>query len=257
MHKLKRKEILLQKIVEKNFMSSKDFLEYAQSNGINESTARRDLKELEKEDKITLTFGGIISKVENELEIGRIEKAQKELYKKVAIANEAIKLLKENDVIFCAPGTTIEHFVKKIDKKIKVLVTNSFPVFLSAWNNKNIKDVFLLGGIFKEKSQVFYNRDTKKYLEGIKFSNAFFSCYSIDYEGNIYDDFAPELDVLIEVLKRSTVKNLLVDSSKFVNEGINQLISVNDINNLITDQKAKGLITEKIEYLNIVFSKEN
>ncbi|ALD66918.1 DeoR/GlpR family DNA-binding transcription regulator [Spiroplasma cantharicola] len=254
MHKLERKDVILNKIIEKNFISSKDLFDYAFSIGINKTTARRDLKELQDEEKISLTFGGITSRVENIYETDRSEKVQHKNFEKNIMAREAIKFIKDDEIIFCSPGTTIERFVREIKTKVKLLVTNSFPVFLEAWKNNKIVDVFLLGGIFKEKSQVFYNRNTKKYLEGIKFSKLFFSCLSLDYEGNIYDDFVPEVDTLRDALKISKEKILLVDSSKIKDEGIEKVTNIKEIDIVITDEKSKEKIGTRFPNVNIIYS---
>ncbi|WP_339029983.1 DeoR/GlpR family DNA-binding transcription regulator [Spiroplasma endosymbiont of Cantharis nigra] len=254
MHKLERKDILLSRIIQKNFMSSKDFFDYAASVNINKSTARRDLNELEQEEKISLTFGGIISRVENIYEPDRMGKVQKEHFEKNVIAKDAAKFIKSDEIIFCSPGTTIERFVREIKTKVKLLVTNSFPVFLEAWKNNKVMDVLLLGGVFKEKSQVFYSRSTKKYLEGIKFSKIFFSCLSLDLEGNIYDDFLPEVETIRDVLRIAKVKILLVDSSKIKDEGVEKVTNIKDIDIVITDEKSKEKIGDSFQNLNIIYS---
>ncbi|AKX34326.1 DeoR family transcriptional regulator, lactose phosphotransferase system repressor [Spiroplasma litorale] len=257
MHKLERKNIILDKVNKNRFIETKDLLIYLEDIGINESTARRDLKELESENKILLSFGAITSKVYDQYEIARTEKAKKNVDKKEQIAIKAVELLEYEDIIYCAPGTTIENFVKLINKKIKLIVTNSFPVFLEAWKNKNVIDVFLIGGIFKEKSQVFFSRDIKKYIEGIKFSKTFFSCISCDKEGNIYDDFAPESNLLKEALKKSQKNILLIDSTKLLDYGINLVCNVSEICHVITDYESKTCIDKLNWNTNIIYGGKN
>ncbi|AUB31717.1 DeoR/GlpR family DNA-binding transcription regulator [Spiroplasma floricola] len=254
MHKVKRKELLLKKINIEKVIETKVILNYISDFNINSSTARRDLKELENECKINIFFGLIKSIEDDKNLILRSEQKYKEINKKENIAKEAIKLLEKCDNIFCGPGTTVEAFVRKINRKIKLLVTNSFPVFLEGWKNDNVKDILLIGGIFRENSQVFWNKDAKKYLEGIKFSHTFFSCFSVDCKGNIYDNFIPEANILKEVMTKSCKKILLVDSTKFMKKVGAGFMNIKEIDILVTDFSDNNNFNDFLEPKKIIYS---
>lgn len=249
MHKIKRKELFLEKLKKSKFITSRDFIKFANELGINETTARRDLKELELEEAISLSFGGISLKINDDFEESRVKKLTIEIDKKCLIAKTAVKLLCDQDIIFCSAGTTMEKFVSKIKKTIKMVVTNSLTVFNESRKNRFIKDVVLLGGLFREKSQVFSSKNQANYFNEMRLSKTFFSALSIDDKGNVYDDFDPEIDVILKAMNNCQSSYLLIDSSKFINIGANKITNINSIKYIITDncsEQMKELLKDKL-----------
>ncbi|AOG60318.1 DeoR family transcriptional regulator, lactose phosphotransferase system repressor [Spiroplasma helicoides] len=257
MHKHERKKIILDVVNEKRFIETRNLLLLLESKGINESTARRDLKELESENKVLLSFGSVTSKIYDQFEKTRVEKTRENKAEKEIIGHKAAELLEKDEVIFCSGGTSIENFVKLIDKRVRLLITNSFPVFLQAWKNENIADVYLLGGFFREKTQVFFSNNIKKWIEGKKFSKAFFSCVSVDEAGNLYDDFEPESTLMQEVMTKTKQLVLLADSSKFLSYGVNLMCNMSQVDYLVTDDKTKDIIKDLNWDVKVIFGGTN
>ncbi|WP_424525932.1 DeoR family transcriptional regulator [Spiroplasma endosymbiont of Glossina fuscipes fuscipes] len=59
MHRVQRKDLLLEYLCQKPFHEMNHVLEYVSKFNISATTARRDLKELENEGIITMSYGGI------------------------------------------------------------------------------------------------------------------------------------------------------------------------------------------------------
>jgi len=137
LHPIDRQKVILDKLKKDSVTSINHLIEQTQ---FNESTIRRDLKSLEKEKKILIVRGGVISNNNEDKE----ELFIKNLNEKQRIAQFAASLIKENDSIIINGGTTcslIPDFI--IPKNIKVL-TNSFSV-ATKLINKNINDVTIPG----------------------------------------------------------------------------------------------------------------
>ncbi|AHI53030.1 DeoR/GlpR family DNA-binding transcription regulator [Spiroplasma culicicola] len=236
MHKLKRKELFINEFKGKKFIITKEFLEFALTHNINEATTRRDLKELENEGVITLSFGGITVNLNDESELSTDNKLEINKVKKELIAKVANDLLNDLDIIFCGAGSTVEIFVKHITKKIRTLVTNSLAVFEAARNNSHVIDVVLIGGLFREKSKVFFSRTAADYFNECKLDKVFFSCFYFDNTGEVFDDFAPEVDLISSALKNTHESILLADSSKYKSVGLNRMTNINKITKLVTNK---------------------
>ncbi|AHI53026.1 DeoR/GlpR family DNA-binding transcription regulator [Spiroplasma culicicola] len=235
MHKIKRKELFVNELKGKKFVTTKEFIKFALTRNINEATTRRDLKELEIEGIVTLSFGGITVNLIDETELSVDYKMEINYAKKVSISKLTNSLLNNLDVIFCAAGSTMEIFVKLINKKIRTLVTNSLAVFEAARNNSHVIDVVLIGGLFREKSKVFFSRTAADHFQEFKLDKVFFSCLYFDENGDIYDDFAPEVDLIVSALANAKNSILLADSAKFKSVGLNKITNLSEITHIVTN----------------------
>ncbi|ARU91734.1 DeoR family transcriptional regulator, lactose phosphotransferase system repressor [Spiroplasma clarkii] len=68
------------------------------------------------------------------------------------ISSEAIELIDEDDSLFVTSGKTMHYFVKKINKPISLLLTNSVEIAFAAINNGYIKKTIILEGLLIKKS---------------------------------------------------------------------------------------------------------
>ena len=120
--------------------------------GVTEETIRRDLEKLEFENKLRRTHGGAITIDEkNDDDIPFKKRKVLMAKEKRSIANEAVKLIEEQDVIFLDAGSTALYLAKALPNiSIKVL-TNSLLVAFEL-NKKNNIQVILTGGNLTQHS---------------------------------------------------------------------------------------------------------
>ncbi|WP_368486380.1 DeoR/GlpR family DNA-binding transcription regulator [Spiroplasma sp. DGKH1] len=255
MHKFERRQKILSKIKESNFITTKELFNYTDEIGITNITARRDLKELELEGYIKLSFGAV-KFIDNsdgkKYETTREEKLLKNIAEKIAIAKEAVKELTEEDVIFVSPGTTLEYFVKEINKPIKLLATNALEVFRIATQNKNIRNLMMIGGNFRRRSRSFFGTQAQQQLKDMAFTKGIFSATNINDELMIYNNNDYEAETIIAALNNCKEKIALIDSSKFGSVGIAKLALLSDIDCIITDDKISPEISNKITIHKII-----
>ena len=228
LHPIDRQKVILDKIKKDSVTSINHLIEQTK---FNESTIRRDLKSLEKEKKILIVRGGVISN-NNE---GEKELHIKNLNEKQRIAQYAANLIKENESIIINGGTTcslIPDFI--IPKDIKVL-TNSFSV-ATKLINKNITDVTIPGGrIYEHNSLILspFNFETIKHFHA---SKLFLSCFSLSEMGLLEDD-ENLVKFVTGLISISDEIILLVDHSKFYqNEGSLIICPIDSIDTIITDK---------------------
>ena len=228
LHPIDRQKVILDKLKKDSVTSINHLIEQTQ---FNESTIRRDLKSLEKEKKIRIVRGGVISSNNEDKE----ELFIKNLNEKQRIAQFAASLIKENDSIIINGGSTcslIPDFI--IPKNIKVL-TNSFSV-ATKLINKNINDVTIPGGrIYEHNSLILspFNFETIKHFHA---SKLFLSCISISEMGLLEDD-ENLVKFVTGLISISDEIILLVDNSKFYqNEGSFIICPLDSIDTIITEK---------------------
>ncbi len=121
----------------------------AQKLDVSDDTVRRDLKELDAQDKIKKVHGGAISKSYHVYHY-----AQPDIYareEKVKIAQKAHRLLHDDQVILISGGTTNVEFARLLPKNLKAtFFTPSLPTALQLLNHPNSETIFIGGKISKE-----------------------------------------------------------------------------------------------------------
>ena len=111
-----------------------------------ESTVRRDLDELESENKLRRVHGGAELPHSLQEEETIQEKSVKNLQEKKLIAQKASSLIKEKDVIFVDAGSTTAFLIKELERKDITVVTNSIHHAVQLVD-KQIPTVIIGGGV--------------------------------------------------------------------------------------------------------------
>ena len=131
-------------------------------------TARRDLKELEKNRKIESFSGGAFKKISTIGEIPISMKNTLESEKKEKIARMASELIVDGDTIYLDSGSTCTMILKYIiGKKITIYTTNT-DVF--SINENVIADIFVLGGRYNPITSSLTGPFTEDLLKNLYFN---------------------------------------------------------------------------------------
>ena len=236
MHRVERKNLLLSYLCKNSFHEMNHVLDFVNDYEISSTTARRDLKELQKEGIISMSYGGIYF-------LGLSNKAcsidlmhrNRNYDLKMIIANKANELIEPNDVLFVGSGSTCELFVSQITKPVKI-VTNSLRILQLAKDNPNVQYHVLFGGKLRDKSQSFYGSFCEESLSLIQFAKVIISVSNVDEEGYVYKSNEEEGRVELAALARVQTKILLVDSTKFNSVGFFKFTSLPTFTNIVTDK---------------------
>lgn len=220
-----RFEIYLNELKNGNNKTMKSFLKIASDNNIPAITARRDLKELVHHHYIKQEMGLLILVTSKNYEITRKEKLKWNKDLKEDVAQNAIKEI-HSDKIFVGGGTTLELFVKLINKSIDFLYTNGLEIIHVAQGNELIDRVVSLGGRLRPQSSVFVGPITKDSIKDLEFDQCFLSVNEIDSEGNLYNSNIEESEIFNNLLLKSKEVYLLVDKDKFVKKHSDNLFLI-------------------------------
>ena len=116
MLKTERKQLILEELNQQHVVSLEKLVSLLETS---ESTVRRDLDELEAENKLRRVHGGAELPHSLQEEETIQEKSVKNLQEKKLLAQKAASLIKEKDVIFIDAGTTTAFLIRELVNLVK------------------------------------------------------------------------------------------------------------------------------------------
>ena len=206
-------------------------------------TVRRDLDILEKQGYVRRSHGGAV------LADGRVNtpipfRRGRRTKEKVSICRLAATLIEEGDLVFTDASTTafyISEFIKETDHV--TVLTNGLSI-CAALSERNIT-VFSTGGRLLKESEAFAGRHAEAALEMFNADVMFFSTSAFDGCGMI-SDFSEEEVALRRVMRaRSARAVFLCDSEKFGKTSAFVAFSLDEVDNIVTDNPLEREIAEK------------
>jgi DeoR family fructose operon transcriptional repressor len=203
-----RKRLILENLRNKGSLKLKEMMDLTDSS---ESTIRRDLTDLEREELLVRVHGGASLRSNYEESIDNksvVNQSEKE-----AIAKYAASLVQNGDCIFLDAGTTVFHMIKYLKGKEILVVTNGIN-HLDELQKYEIK-TYLTGGLIKFKTKALIGREAIKTLGDYNFDKCFLGVNNISIEKG-YTTPDPE-EAFVKNTARSLSKEtyVLADASKF------------------------------------------
>ncbi|AUW95780.1 DeoR/GlpR family DNA-binding transcription regulator [Streptococcus pluranimalium] len=194
---------------------------------VSASTLRRDLKELQKNNKIEYLSGGAVKLVSAVGEIpiatrNHLYSAQKE-----KIANIAVNYIQDGDIIYLDSGSTCSALFKKIvDKRITIYTTNT-DIF--GITGDISAEIITLGGQYNPINSSVSGPLTEINLKNIYFNKAFLGVNGIDEKYGVTTPTLAEANKKSIVREHSDNTYLLCDSTKFHNLSNVKVFNLKDV----------------------------
>ncbi|CDQ41038.1 MULTISPECIES: DeoR/GlpR family DNA-binding transcription regulator [Virgibacillus] len=163
-----RHSLILEQLTKYKNLTIKDIIELTYAS---ESTIRRDLTELEAQDKLVRIHGGATLPKRKLQEFSIKEKSTKNLHEKVQIAQYAVSLLNKGDCIFLDAGTTTMQMIPFLKDKEVVVVTNGLT-HVEALMNYGIP-TYVTGGYIKTKTGALIGAQTIQSISNYRFDKSF------------------------------------------------------------------------------------
>ncbi|WP_461486163.1 DeoR/GlpR family DNA-binding transcription regulator, partial [Pedobacter sp.] len=158
----------------------------------------------------------------------------------------AAKLLKENDSIVVASGTTLLYFVKSIPNGLNLtVVTSSLNISIEFLRNPEV-EVIQLGGLLRKSSSSVMGSYAEQVLQDFYFNTLFLGVDGIDLEHGFTTTNAMEAHLNRQMIKVSQKVVVLADSTKFGKRGFGKICGFEDVDHIITD---KGISQQMINHL--------
>ena len=233
-----------------NVLHSKDFVkieEFASMFSVSPSTIRRKLTELQNNGLVQRVHGGACINDEKNYFPKFSFRSHMNSFEKKKIALSAIKLIKNGDVIFL-DGSTSAFFIAEYlteFKNIKVF-TNGIDT-LSLLAKYKINAYSTGGRISEENPSVLVGHYAEDTINKLHADVAFFSAHTVDTDGKIYDCFEYENVLRVAMMKNSTKKVFLCDSTKFGKTSPFLLCSINDVDYIVSDRAFEDYFKEPIK----------
>lgn len=239
-----RHKYILDKLKEEDYVKVQELSEALQ---VSEVTIRKDLKYLEEKKLLSRNHGSASSilSIIPDRHISEKEKIQVE--EKCKIAERAKMLIEPNDKIIIASGTTtlaLANAISTISIPCTV-ITPSIKVSLALCNNPNI-EIIQLGGTLRKNAASVAGREAEIILNNMSCNKLFFGVDGIDLDYGFTTSCLAEAQIHQQMIESSQKHYALLDAMKFGKRGFCKICNVNDIQHIVTDDKAPMHIVNRL-----------
>lgn len=182
-----------------------------------EMTIRRDFMEMERRKEIIRTHGGAIAVEKKVADVDTPLTKRLTLYtkEKEQIAGYAKTLLKQNDHIFLASGSTIQILAKSLLHYIPlVIVSDAINIATTLYEDPRLS-IYMLGGELKSNAFTLTGAIAENNLRQFRLDKAFISVNGMDEEGQLYTSSVVESKLLELLFHQVNEVYVLLDASKF------------------------------------------
>jgi DeoR family transcriptional regulator, aga operon transcriptional repressor len=214
-------------------------------------TIRKDLKMLEDKELLFRTHGG--GTLANPYTVDRPvnEKAMMQSGEKSGIGEMAAKLIEPNDCILIASGTTVWSLAKNLRPKGNLtVVTAALNVALELIHHQGI-EVIQLPGIIRKTSSSVTGNYAESMLRDFSFSKLFLGVDGIDAEFGLTTTNMMEAQLNKKMIAVAQKTIVLADSSKFGKRGFGRICGLEDIEQIITDNKISEHMVDTLKGMGI------
>ncbi|GAA0318363.1 DeoR/GlpR family DNA-binding transcription regulator [Bacillus carboniphilus] len=218
-----RHRIILNLLKDKGVVKLQEFVEATSSS---ESTIRRDLSQLEHEQKLKRVHGGASLLHQKGIEQSISEKSSQRLKEKEIIAKYAASLIEDGDCIYLDAGTTTLQMIPFIKAQHIKVVTNGLT-HLDALIEQGI-DTYLIGGYIKRTTKALVGSGALAGLSSYRFDKSFIGVNGIHEDYGYTTPDPEEAAVKQLAMKGSRDAFVLADSSKFQEVTFSKIADIKD-----------------------------
>ncbi len=233
MNALKRREVILTLIENTGEVYVLDLVKILK---VTSETIRRDLSILAENDKIEKIHGGAIKK-QVIYEDKFTKRLNKYINEKSKIGKFAASLISKNDTIFIDSCTTNLVFSRFLPNISFTVFTNSSLIADEIASKNELSKIYVLGGEYYSLYKANLGTKTIEDISLIKADLCFIGSGGISTEFGISVSNVEEALVSKAMIRNSSRRFVLADSSKFEKQGTMSVSSVLDITAIITDKK--------------------
>jgi len=220
--------------------------------GVTTATIRRDLATLENEGVLLRSHGGAVSRTSStdfQLSYNALVRTNHE--EKVAIAQEADKLISDGETVFLEGGSTVLELARFLERRSRLtVVTNSPPVVTLLHNKPGITLMSTGGEVLRDTFYVAGNW-TERVLNEIRVDKAVMGVTALDLAYGVSVARHAEAEVKKLLVKAARTRIALADHSKFGLQSFAYVGPVDDINILVTDSDTAPAYIRELEQLGV------
>ena len=205
---------------------------------VSEATIRRDLAQMENMGLIERTHGGALLP-ENSEEISIIFRMEKNAREKEKAATKALPHIPFFKSVFIDSSSTALALAERMDLNHKTVVTNNLQTAIQLSKKPNI-NLILLGGNVAYNTISATGSWTTRQLSDFSFDLMLSSCASVQ-DGGAYERSLDQKELKRMAFKRSKVRVLVIDHTKFGAHGTYKLADLSEYDFVVTDAIPDGI----------------
>jgi DeoR family fructose operon transcriptional repressor len=204
---------------------------------VSSATIRNDLRDLETAGLLVRTHGGAMIKSKTGHELDMVARGVPNQAAKRAIAEAALGLIEDGDMIVLDTGSTVLQLARLLDRRHDItVVTNDLVIASLLEDLESVKIVFL-GGIVRKRFHctLFSDLSSRDLLAGLTVDKAFMGLNSFSREkgASTPDIGHAETKKLMMSIAAKVV--LLFDSTKLGRNSFAQFATPNQVDTIVTD----------------------
>lgn len=245
---MKRHQAILELLEKESYVSVQHLCDLFNVSAV---TIRKDLKFLEDKGLLFRTHGGatIQNPYVNDRHVSEKEKLN--VKEKGAIAEAAVRLVKAEDSIMIASGTTMQTLAKYLNLEANLnITTSSLNVALELTKSPNY-DVLQLGGSVRHSSSSVTGHFSHTLLENISCNLLFLGVDGIDVDYGCTTTSLQEAILNKKMIESAQKIIILADSSKFNRKGFGKICELSEIDHIITDSGITESMSKAIKAMGI------
>lgn len=206
---------------------------------VTEDCIRKDLGALEKKGKLKRTYGGAVRIRENSHMVEVSKHRNTDVEAKQRIAQAAVKLIHEKDMVFLDISTSnlaIAELLVKMELEVTV-VTNMIDILVVLARNPKIRVVFAGGKINKSRDG-FWGGMTLDFISRLKSDIAFVGAVGVDVKENSVSTY--DIDDGINkaaIIRHSKKAYVVAEARKLSTDGNYNYTTLDTLSGLITDSE--------------------
>ena len=218
---------------------------------VSEVTIRKDLKLLEDKKLLFRTHGGANKVNPYTADKSVLIKEQINTSEKERIGLYAAQLIGQNDSVIIGSGTTAYALAMSIARENRLtVITASLNIALKLSDDPMI-DVLQLGGQIRATSKSAIGSYAEKILEDLSCGILFLGADGVDLEQGITTTNLMEAKLNQKMMKAAQYTVVLADSSKMGRKGLAKICALDQIEQIITDNKISAQMVKSLEDLGI------
>ena len=207
--------------------------ELAQQFNVTQQTIRRDLKELDHENKVQRYHGGA-GLNSSTLNTSYSNRKVSFLKEKQLIAKEVAKAIPDNASLFINIGTTTEAIAQALLKHHNLtIITNNLHV-ASILSTKDDFKIIIAGGVVRNRDGGVMGEATIDFVSQFKVDYAIIGISGIDDAGDLLDFDYQEVRVSKAIIENSRNIFLAADHSKFGRDAMTRLGNIAEVHHVFT-----------------------
>ena len=224
--------------------------EVAQELNVSLMTVRRDLDRLQERGLLYRSHGGAVQREIYPFEQSYDIKKISNIDVKEKIAAKALTLINDGDTIFLDAGTTTFELSKLLKFKNHItVITSDLKIALELYQN-NI-ETYVVGGKIQQETGSMMGPKAEEFIDSIRVNISFLGTSGVNSEGYLTSPTFEKSILKRKVIKCASYAVLLADNSKFNKESFVNIVSINDINAIVTDKEFKEKDLKRLEENNV------